>query len=155
MFDSWRCDGGGAGMAMGMTADLVLLPGDGVGPEVMAEAEKALAAVERRFGHRLRTETALFGGAAYDAYGVPLRDEEIRRCRAADAVLLGAIGGPKWDGVEPALRPEAGLLRLRKSLRLFANLRPASVMPALVDASPIRPERVEGVDLLVVRELTG
>jgi 3-isopropylmalate dehydrogenase len=142
-------------MTAGATADLVLLPGDGVGPEVMAEAVKALEAIGQRFGHRFATETALFGGAAYDAYGVPLRDEDIRRCRAADGVLLGAIGGPKWDGVEPALRPEAGLLRLRKSLRLFANLRPASVLPALVDASPLRPERVEGVDLLVVRELTG
>jgi 3-isopropylmalate dehydrogenase len=142
-------------MATGVTADLVLLPGDGVGPEVMAEAVKALEAIGRRFGHRFATETALIGGAAYDAYGVPLRDEDIRRCRAADGVLLGAVGGPKWDGVEPALRPEAALLRLRKSLRLFANLRPASVMPALIDACPLRPEKVQGVDLLVVRELTG
>src|SRR5690349_4652173 len=141
-------------MATGVTANLVLLPGDGVGPEVMAEAVKALEAIGRRFGHRFVTETALIGGAAYDAYGVPLRDEDIRRCRVADGVLLGAVGGPKWDGVETAPRPEAGLLRLRKSRRLSASLRPASVMPALVDECPLRPEKVQGVDLLVVRELT-
>ncbi|HEU0115110.1 MAG TPA: 3-isopropylmalate dehydrogenase [Thermomicrobiales bacterium] len=142
-------------MSSRVTADLVLLSGDGVGPEVMAEAVKTLEAVGRRFGHRFGMETALFGGAAIDAYGVPLRDDDIRRCRVADGVLLGAVGGPKWDGVERELRPEAGLLRLRKSLRLFANLRPASVLPALIDASPVRPEIVRDVDLLVVRELTG
>ena len=142
-------------MGSATTADIVLLPGDGVGPEVMAEATKVLAAVGERWGHRFTTETALLGGAAIDVHGVPLRDEEIERCRTADALLLGAVGGPKWDAVERARRPERGLLRLRKSLGLFANLRPTTVMPALLDACPLRPERAAGTDLLIVRELTG
>ena len=142
-------------MGSATTADIVLLPGDGVGPEVMAEATKVLAAVGERWGHRFATETALLGGAAIDAHGVPLRDEEIERCRIADALLLGAVGGPKWDVVERARRPERGLLRLRKSLGLFANLRPTTVMPALLDSCPLRPERAAGTDLLIVRELTG
>ena len=142
-------------MGSATTADIVLLPGDGVGPEVMAEATKVLAAVGERWGHRFATETALLGGAAIDAHGVPLRDEEIERCRIADALLLGAVGGPKWDVVERARRPERGLLRLRKSLGLFVNLRPTTVMPALLDACPLRPERAAGTDLLIVRELTG
>lgn len=134
-------------------ATLLLLPGDGVGPEVVAEAVKVLGAVERRFGHRFETEELAIGGAAIDRFGVPLRAEDVGRCRAADALLLGAVGGPKWDG-GPA-RPEQGLLTLRKSLGLFANLRPVRVLAPLVDASPIKPEIVRGVDLMVVRELTG
>jgi 3-isopropylmalate dehydrogenase len=134
---------------------IVLLPGDGVGPEVVAEAVKALQAVERDFGDHFAFETLAIGGDALDRYGVPLRAEEIAACRRADAALLGAVGGPKWDRVEPALRPERGLLQIRQALGLFANLRPVSVMPALVPDSPLKPEIVEGVDLLVVRELTG
>ena len=134
---------------------IAVLPGDGVGPEVMAEATKVLGAVAARFGHRFETTEVLIGGAAIDAYGVPLRPEDVARCRQADAVLLSAVGGPKWDALPSALRPERGLLALRKTLGLFANLRPVSVLPALVDASPIKAELVRGVDLLVVRELTG
>jgi len=139
----------------GVSAHVALLPGDGVGPEVMAEARKVLDAVARRWGHTFRTEALLVGGAAIDAYGTPLREEDIARCRAADAALLGAVGGPAWDRVERRLRPERALLALRKRLGLYANLRPVMVLPALVDASPVKPELVRGVDLLVVRELTG
>jgi 3-isopropylmalate dehydrogenase len=137
------------------TAKIVLFPGDGVGPEVMAAAVDVLDAVAARFGRSFATEELLIGGAAYDAYQVPLREEDLARCREADAALLGAVGGPKWDGVERDLRPEQGLLTLRKTLRLFANLRPVSVFASLADASPLKPELVRDVDLLVVRELTG
>ncbi|MDQ4137299.1 MAG: 3-isopropylmalate dehydrogenase [Actinomycetota bacterium] len=137
------------------TATIVLFPGDGVGPEVMAAAVTVLDAVSARFGYSFATEELLIGGAAYDAYQEPIRSEDVDRCRRADAALLGAVGGPKWDGVERELRPEQGLLTLRKSLRLFANLRPVSVFSALADASPLKPELVRDVDLLVVRELTG
>ena len=134
---------------------IVIFPGDGVGPEVVAEAVKVLEAGARRFGFELAFETLAIGGDALDRYGVPLRTEETARCREADAALLGAVGGPKWDGVEPARRPERGLLQIRRELGLFANLRPVSVLPALVASSPLRQEIVAGVDLLVVRELTG
>jgi 3-isopropylmalate dehydrogenase len=134
---------------------IVLFPGDGVGPDVMAEAAKVLSAVERRFGHRFEIETLAIGGHALDRFGVPLRIEDIERTRRADAALLGAVGGPKWDAVEPALRPERGLLQIRKELGLFANLRPVSVLPSLAASSPLKPEIVADVDLLVVRELTG
>lgn len=137
------------------TARIVLLPGDGVGPEVMAATVAVLEAVEARFGYRFETEELLIGGAAHDAYQVPIRDEDLERCRLADAALLGAVGGPRWDGVAREVRPEQGLLTLRKELGLFANLRPVSVFAALVDASPIKAELVRDVDLLVVRELTG
>ena len=135
------------------SATIVVFAGDGVGPEVVAEAVRVLRAVEGRFGHRFDLVDAPIGGAAIDAHGVPLRDEDIDRCRHADAALLGAVGGPKWDRGGP--RPEQGLLRIRKALGLYANLRPVRVFPALVDASPLKPEIVAGVDLLVVRELTG
>lgn len=138
-----------------VTAKIVLFPGDGVGPEVMSAAVAALEAVAARFGYRFETEELLIGGAAYDAYEVPIRDEDLERCRLADAALLGAVGGPRWDGVARELRPEQGLLTLRKTLELFANLRPVSVFADLVDASPIKAELVRDVDLLVVRELTG
>jgi 3-isopropylmalate dehydrogenase len=134
---------------------IAVFPGDGVGPEVIAEAIEVLRAVEERFGVELVFETLAIGGDALDRFGVPLRDEEIERCKRADAALLGAVGGPRWDGVEPALRPERGLLTIRKALGLFANLRPVAVMPALAEGSPLKPEIVSGVDLLVVRELTG
>jgi len=135
------------------SATIVVFAGDGVGPEVVSEAVRVLRAVETRFGHRFDLVEAPIGGTAIDAHGVPLRDEDIDRCHHADAALLGAVGGPKWDRGGP--RPEQGLLRIRKALGLYANLRPVRVLPSLVDASPLKAEIVAGVDLLVVRELTG
>ncbi len=140
---------------MGITATIALLPGDGVGPEIMAEARKVLSAIEHRFGHTFDLFETAIGGAAIDAYGVPLRPEDIERCRTADAVLLGAVGGPKWDNPNARIRPEQGLLSIRKALGLYANLRPVAVLDTLADASPLKPEIVRGVDILVVRELTG
>jgi 3-isopropylmalate dehydrogenase len=140
---------------MGTTATIALLPGDGVGPEIMSEAGKVLAAVAARFGHRFETFEVLIGGAAIDAYGVPLRPEDIERCRATDAALLGAVGGPKWDDPASKVRPEQGLLQIRKALGLFANLRPVAVFDSLADTSPVKAEIVRGVDIMVVRELTG
>ena len=137
------------------THRIALLPGDGVGPEIMAEAVKVLQAVETRFGHRFETFDVLIGGAAIDAYGVALRAEDIEPCRRADAALLGAVGGPKWDDPASKVRPEQGLLAIRKALGLFANLRPVAVFDALADTSPVKPEIVRGVDIMVVRELTG
>ena len=134
---------------------IVVFAGDGVGPEVVAEAVKVLTAVQRRFGHRFEMESCAIGGDALDRFGVPLRIEDIEATRHADAALLGAVGGPKWDAVEPSLRPERGLLHIRKELGLFANLRPVSVHPALAASSPLKPEILANVDLLVVRELTG
>ena len=134
---------------------IAVFPGDGVGPEVVAEALKVLAAVERRFECRFDYEPLAIGGDALDRHGVPLRAEDIEAARGADAALLGAVGGPTWDAVEPSLRPERGLLQIRKALALFANLRPVTVLPSLVASSPLRPEIVAEVDLLVVRELTG
>jgi len=138
-----------------LKAKIVLLPGDGIGPEVVAEGRRALEAVAGRFGHLFEFSEYLIGGCAIDATGEPLPDETLTACRAADAVLLGAVGGPKWDDPSAPVRPEQGLLGLRKGLALFANLRPARPYPALLDASPLRPERLQGVDMLVVRELTG
>ena len=134
---------------------IVLFPGDGVGPEVIAEAVKVLTAVGRLFEQRFEFESCAIGGDALDRYGVPLRADDIEATRRADAALLGAVGGPKWDAVEPSLRPERGLLQIRKELELFANLRPVSVLPALTASSPLKPEIIADVDLLVVRELTG
>lgn len=134
---------------------IAVLPGDGIGVEVIAEAEKVLHAVGARFGIPLRTEVGLVGGAAMEQTGEPLPAATLALCRAADAVLLGAVGHPRYDDPRAAKRPEQALLGLRKGLGLFANLRPARVHPALADASPLRPELVRGVDLLVVRELTG
>ncbi len=138
-----------------MQAHITTLPGDGIGPEVVAEGVKTLKAVAERHGHRFRFEEALIGGCAIDAVGDPLPEATLQACRRADVVLLGAVGGPKWSDPAAEVRPEQGLLRLRQGLGLFANLRPVRVYPALVGASPLRPERLEGVDLLVVRELTG
>lgn len=134
---------------------IVLFPGDGVGPEVVSEAVKVLQAVERRFGHRFEFQSLAIGGDALDRFGVPLRTEDLKIVRMADAALLGAVGGPTWEKVEPTLRPERGLLQIRQALGLFANLRPVSVLPALAANSPLKAEIVDGVDLLVVRELTG
>jgi 3-isopropylmalate dehydrogenase len=134
---------------------ILVLPGDGIGPEVTREAQRALEAAARRAGLKLAFEEARIGGAAIDAEGAPLSDATLARARESRAVLMGAVGGPKWDALPVDRRPEKGLLRIRKELGLFANLRPAAVMPALVEASTLRPEIVEGIDLLVVRELTG
>ncbi len=138
-----------------MRASLVLMPGDGVGPEIVGATEVVMNAVEVRFGHRFEREDVAIGGAAFDAYGVPLRPEDIELSKAADAILLGAVGGPKWDTVDIDLRPERGLLALRKAMGLYANLRPVSVIPSLEGASPVKAEIVRDVDLIVVRELTG
>ncbi|MCC6598199.1 MAG: 3-isopropylmalate dehydrogenase [Alphaproteobacteria bacterium] len=138
-----------------MTKTLMILPGDGIGPEIMAEAEKVIFWMNEQCGLDLEIQRGLIGGQAYDAYGQPLADETLAQCRKADAILMGAVGGPKWDNVEYTLRPESGLLKLRKALDLFANLRPALVFDALVDASTLKPEIVRGLDILIVRELTG
>ncbi len=133
----------------------MLVPGDGVGPEVVAEGRKVLEAVAASHGHRFDFEEHPIGGVAIDEMGDPLPDSTLEACRTAAAVLLGAVGGPKWDDPQAKVRPEQGLLRLRKGLELYANLRPVRLLPELVDASPLRPELVKGVDILIVRELTG
>ena len=138
-----------------MKAKIVTLPGDGIGPEVVAEGVKALQSVAARYGHRFTFEERLIGGCAMDATGEPLPEATLQACRQADAILLGAVGGPRWADPTARVRPEQGLLGLRKGLELYANLRPVQVFPMLQNASPLRPERLEGVDLLVVRELTG
>ena len=137
------------------TYKLLLLPGDGIGPEVMSEVEKVVGWLKRAGLADFETERDLVGGAAIDVHGKPLADETLARADAADAILLGAVGGPKWNGVPYDIRPEAGLLRLRKDLGLFANLRPAICYPALADASALKRELVEGLDIMIVRELTG
>ncbi len=138
-----------------MKARIVALPGDGIGPEVTAEAVRVLGAVARRGGHAFEFAERLMGGCSIDRHGVALTDEVLADCRGSSAVLLGAVGGPKWDDPRAAVRPEQGLLGLRKGLGVFANLRPVRVHPALVEASPLKPERLAGVDILVIRELTG
>jgi len=136
-------------------AHITTLPGDGIGPEVVAVGVDVLREVANQHDHQFTFEEALIGGSAIDATGSPLPKATLEACRRADAVLMGAVGGPKWSDPTADVRPEQGLLGLRKTFGLFANLRPIYVYPALRDASPLRPERVEGVDLLVVRELTG
>jgi 3-isopropylmalate dehydrogenase len=138
-----------------MEASIVTLPGDGIGTEVVTEGVKALRAVASRYRHRFTFEEALIGGCAMDATGSPLPEATLDACRRADAVLLGAVGGPRWSDPTAPIRPEQGLLGLRRGLGLYANLRPVCLYPALLGASPLRPERLEGVDLLVVRELTS
>ncbi|MCB1854754.1 MAG: 3-isopropylmalate dehydrogenase [Pseudomonadales bacterium] len=134
---------------------ILVLPGDYIGPEIMAEAVKVLQVVDRQFGLQLELEDGLVGGAAIDATGSPLPEATLASARAADAILLGAVGGPKWDAVERHLRPERGLLGLRSELQLFGNLRPALLYPQLADASSLKREVVAGLDILIVRELTG
>jgi 3-isopropylmalate dehydrogenase len=134
---------------------LFVLPGDGIGPEVMAEVEKIVAWLNSEGIAQFEIEKGLVGGAAYDIHGAAISEADMARAKAADAVLLAAVGGPKWDGVPYDVRPEAGLLRLRKDLELFANLRPAICYPALADASSLKRDIVEGLDLMIVRELTG
>jgi len=138
-----------------LNANIVLLPGDGIGPEVVAEAVRVLSAVAGRFGHTFQFNERLLGGCSIDRFGVPLTGQVLEDCQKADAVLLGAVGGPKWDAPNAAVRPEQGLLGLRKGLGVYANLRPVRVHPSLVNASPLKPERLAGVDILVIRELTG
>ncbi len=135
--------------------NVLLLPGDGIGPEVMGEAARVLGWLTGQGIASFETETDLVGGAAYDAHEVAITDATMIRAKAADAVLFGAVGGPKWDAVPYDARPEAGLLRLRKELGLFANLRPAICYPALADASSLKREIIEGLDIVIVRELTG
>ena len=137
------------------THKLLLLPGDGIGQEVMAEVEKLIAWMNARGIGPFETETALVGGSCYDAHGVAITDATMERAQAVDAVIFGAVGGPKWDSVAYEHRPEAGLLRLRKDLALYANLRPAVTYPALADASSLKRELVEGLDIMILRELTG
>jgi 3-isopropylmalate dehydrogenase len=134
---------------------IVVLPGDGIGPEVMAEALRVLRTVERRFGLGFEFCEDLIGGACIDRYGIALRPETLERCRRAHAVLLGAVGGPRWDDPRSSVRPEQGLLALRKGLGLFANLRPVRTYPWLQEASPLRPDVTRDVDFIVIRELTG
>jgi len=134
---------------------ITLLPGDGIGPEVIAESVKVLDAVAEKAGFTLEYTTCNAGGAAIDAHNDPMPDSVIETCKASDAVLLGAVGGPKWDHLTGALRPESGLLKIRKELGAFANLRPVTVPASLAENSPLRPEAVSGLDLLTVRELTG
>jgi 3-isopropylmalate dehydrogenase len=138
-----------------MKAEIVLLPGDGIGPEVIDQARLTLEQIAETFGHAFTFSEHLIGGCAIDATGDPLPTESLAACKSANAVLLGAVGGPKWEDPLAPVRPEQGLLGLRKALELFANLRPVQTYPALVDASPLRPERVADVNILIVRELTG
>jgi 3-isopropylmalate dehydrogenase len=137
------------------TINLLLLPGDGIGPEVMGEVKRLIGWMNERGIARFETEEALVGGSAYDAHKVAVTDETMAKAKAADAVLFGAVGGPKWDSVPYEVRPEAGLLRLRKDLGLFANIRPALCYPALADSSSLKREVVDGLDIVILRELTG
>jgi 3-isopropylmalate dehydrogenase len=138
-----------------MNYNITLLPGDGIGPEVVAEAVRVLDVIASKYDHTFTFTERLMGGCSIDKYGSSLTDETLADCKASDAVLLGAVGGPKWDDPNARDRPERGLLALRKGLAVFANLRPVKVHPALIDASPLKPEKLKGVDILVVRELTG
>ena len=138
-----------------LKANIILLPGDGIGPEVVGEAVRVLDLIASKFHHSFNFTVRLMGGCSIDKYGSSLTDESLADCRSADAVLLGAVGGPKWDDPNARDRPERGLLALRKGLGVFANLRPVKVHPALIDSSPLKPEKLKGVDIIVIRELTG
>ena len=138
-----------------MSKHILILAGDGIGPEIMAAAEKVLAVINQQFALDLTWSHGLLGGCSIDHYGVPLADETLAAAQAADAILLGAVGGYKWDNIERSIRPERGLLKIRSALNLFANLRPAILYPQLADASSLKPEIVAGLDILIVRELTG
>src|SRR6185437_11394827 len=137
------------------TRNLLLIPGDGIGPEVMAEVKRVIAFFNQKGPDKFTTEEALAGGACYDAHGVSITDATVEDAKTASAVIFGSVGGPKWDKVPYDVRPEAGLLRLRKDLDLYANLRPAVTYPALADASSLKRELVEGLDIMILRELTG
>jgi 3-isopropylmalate dehydrogenase len=134
---------------------LLLLPGDGIGPEVMRQVSRVVEWYDKRRIASFDVSEDLVGGCAFDKYGTPLTDETMRRAAEADAVLLGAVGGPKWDNLPFAQKPERGLLRLRKDMDLFANIRPALVFAPLIGASTLRPEVIDGLDMIIVRELTG
>ncbi|MBI5874498.1 MAG: 3-isopropylmalate dehydrogenase [Deltaproteobacteria bacterium] len=134
---------------------IAVLPGDGIGPDIVGEAVKVLKAVGKKNNIKFELQDALVGGASIDKYDVPLTDETLRLAKESDAVLLGAVGGPKWEGLDYSIRPERALLALRKELGLFANLRPAKIYPVLADASTLKKEIIEGVDIMVIRELTG
>ncbi len=138
-----------------MSKKILVLPGDGIGPEIVEEAVKLLATLRDRFGLDVDLDEALVGGAAYDAAGTPLPDATLELAKEADAVLLGAVGGPKWEPLDISVRPEKGLLGLRSGLGLFANLRPAILYPQLAEASTLKPEVVSGLDIMIIRELTG
>lgn len=138
-----------------MKATFVILPGDGIGPEITAIAEQVLHKIALRFEHQFELQKHIIGGIAIDQTGDPLPQATIDACKRSDAVLLGAVGGPKWDDPNAATRPEVGLLKIRKELGLFANLRPIQTFPELVDASPLKREIVDGTDIMFVRELTG
>lgn len=135
--------------------NLAILAGDGIGPEILNQVEKLITWINENKDINITTQKGLVGGCSTDEHGVPLSDDTLEMCRKSDMIMLGAVGGPKWDGVDYNKRPEAGLLRLRKELDLFANLRPALVFDALIDASTLKPEIVRGLDILIVRELTG
>ncbi|HET7849593.1 MAG TPA: 3-isopropylmalate dehydrogenase [Pseudolabrys sp.] len=137
------------------TYNLLLLPGDGIGPEVMGEVKRVIEFFNKKGPDNFATEEALAGGACYDAHKVSITDETVQKAKAADAVIFGSVGGPKWDKVPYEARPEAGLLRLRKDLDLYANIRPAIVYPALADSSSLKHEVVDGLDIIILRELTG
>lgn len=138
-----------------MTKKILILPGDGIGPEIVSEAVAVLEEIKDKLGLAFELDEALLGGSAIDATGVPLPDETLEKAKASDAILLGAVGGPKWDELDTAIRPEKGLLGIRSQLDLFGNLRPAILYPQLADASSLKPEIVAGLDILIVRELTG
>ncbi len=138
-----------------MTSKIAVLPGDGIGPEIIAEAVKTLECLKQNFGFNAELESAAFGGAGYDEAGHPLPDSTLALCKESDAILLGSVGGPKYDTLERELRPERGLLGLRSKLELFSNLRPATLYPQLASASSLKAEIVSGLDIMIVRELTG
>jgi 3-isopropylmalate dehydrogenase len=138
-----------------MTKKILVLPGDGIGPEIVAEAVKVLESLQANHGLEIELDHGLVGGAAYDAAGSPLPDETLEKAKGCDAILLGAVGGHKWESLDIAVRPEKGLLGLRANLELFSNLRPAILYPQLADASTLKPEVVSGLDIMIVRELTG
>lgn len=138
-----------------MEKKITVLPGDGIGPEIVAASVRVLKAIGKKYNHDFQLAYAAIGGAAIDQFNNPLPDETIDVCKQSDAILLGAVGGPKWDNNSPELRPEKGLLKIRKTFDLFANLRPVKAFPALLDSSPLKREVAENVDLMIVRELTG
>jgi 3-isopropylmalate dehydrogenase len=137
------------------TYQILLTPGDGIGPEVMEEATKVLSRIEGRFGHEFQYDQEVIGGAALDKYGVALRPETVAKAKASRAVLFGAVGGPKWDDPKALARPEDAILGMRKQLGLFANLRPVKIYPEMIDQSSLKPEVLRGTDMIVIRELTG
>ena len=140
---------------MKKTCKIAVLPGDGIGPEIMEAALEVLKAIEKKYGVNFEFKEGLIGGAAIDATGEPLPDETLKIAKESDAVLLAAVGGEKWDNLPTDKRPEKGLLKIRKELELFANLRPGKAYSALLDSSPLKESLIKGVDLLVIRELTG